>query len=81
MRIEAFILVQDLDKLVQERVREASMPHNRKCRAISFDASNSFVSEAILEYIFLKKFVILIMVAISVRVTQSSTSVTTRTRW
>ena len=38
MRIEAFILVQDLDKLVQERVGEASMPHNRKCRAISIDA-------------------------------------------
>jgi len=57
-RTEAFICVQDLDELIQERVEEASMPHNRKFRVIAIDESNSLFSEALLEYKFPKKFVI-----------------------
>ena len=58
-RTKAFINVQDLDKLVQERVEEASMPHHYKFRAIAIDASNSPLFQAILEYEFPKKFEIL----------------------
>jgi len=49
---------QDLDKFVQKRIEEASMPHHGRFKVIATDASNFSFSEDILEYEFLKKFMI-----------------------
>jgi len=57
-KIEELIHIQDLDKLVQTRVEEASMPHHRRFRAIATDASDSPFSAEILGYEFPKKFMI-----------------------
>ena len=59
-KIEEFIHVQDLNKLAQKQVEEASMPYLCRFRVIATDASNSPFSEDILEYEFLKKLVIMI---------------------
>ena len=57
-KAEEFIHVQDLDKLVRKRVEEVRMPYHGRLRAIAPDASNSPLSEDILENEFLKKFMI-----------------------
>ena len=54
-KINKFICVLDLDKLVQE----ARMSHHDRLRDITIVASNSPFSEGILEYEFPKKFMIL----------------------
>ena len=48
-KTEKFIHVQDLDKLVQKRVEEASMSHHCRFNVIATDASNSPFSDDILE--------------------------------
>ena len=57
-KTEEFIRVQDLDKLMQKRGKEARMLHQGRLRAIAPDTSNSPFSKGILEYEFFKKFMI-----------------------
>ena len=58
-KIEKFIHVQNLDKLIQKQVEGASMPHLFRVRAITINLSNSLFFRNILEYEFSKKFIIL----------------------
>ena len=54
-KVEEFVRVQDLNKLVHERVEEARVSHQGKLKAITIDASNPLFSEDILGCEFSKK--------------------------
>ena len=51
-----FVYVQDLDKLIQKRVKEVRVPHYEKLRAVTIDASNSPFYRRILGCEFPKNF-------------------------
>jgi len=57
-KVEKFVCVQDLEKLVQKRVKKVRILHHGRLKAIITVASNSPFSEDILEYEFIKKFTI-----------------------